>query len=940
MEKKSSNDLTSRYRDTVQLPKTDFPMKGDLPKKEPQILQKWESIGLYKRLMKKNEGRPTFTLPDGPPYANGHLHIGHALNKVLKDIVIKYRNMAGSRAPFVPGWDCHGLPIEQAVSKAVGGAKLKEMTDSQVRSLCRAEANKWIDIQRQQFIRWGVLGDWENPYRTMDPDYEAEEIRVLAKLLKTGAFYRGEKPVYWNTVLQTALAEAEVEYRPHKSPSIYVAFEVDKKTVPASLEKSRQVIESLEGLSFLIWTTTPWTLPANLAIALHPEFDYGVFKVQSPVDHPLFSQSVVMARALVEAVTRNTQVQLGDLGVSIKGRDLEGIVTQHPFLDRKSKIVLGEHVTLDAGTGCVHTAPGHGQDDYLVGLRYGLPILSPVDARGKYTSEFPLMAGQDIFESNPKIIELLRNRGRLFFNSELEHSYPHCWRTKVPLIFRATPQWFLRMDVGDASIRKRALKAINQVDWIPDWGRNRITGMIESRPDWCLSRQRIWGVPIPVFFCTKCDTELADEAVMLRVAEGMEKNGGLEAFHESPASEFTRGFACRKCGNPEFKKSRDILDVWFDSGVCFEAVQKKRAGMAVPADLYLEGSDQHRGWFHTSLLASVGVSGEAPFKKVLTHGFVMFAKGQKMSKSLGNVIDPRDIISKDGADILRLWAAHEDYAQDLTCNPEMFQRLTETYRRIRNTLRYMLGNLSDFQPSHDQVPFEQMSEIDRWALAELARLIENVKQSYEEYSFYKIYHHINNFATVELSAIYLDVLKDRLYTAKKNGRLRRSSQTALYQICQTLIQLLAPVLTFLSEEAYSHLPGEKLESVLLTDFPQASKGWQNQPLLQSYAKLLEVRSEVAKKLEELRQAKVIGSSLDAEIEIQELDETYRLLKEREADLSAFFIVSKVHLKEGSRQVIAKAASGEKCVRCWHWSTKIGSNPEFPGVCPKCVEALS
>ncbi len=918
------------YKDTVNLPKTEFPMKANLPQREPEMIANWNQIGLYEKILKKNEGGKTFAMPDGPPYANGHLHMGHALNKILKDIVIKFKGLSGYYAPFIPGWDCHGLPIEHGVLKNLG-PKRAEKSEVEVRELCRQEAKKWVGVQREQFIRYGILGDWENPYLTLDPAYEADEVRTLAKILDKGIFYRGEKPVYWCLPLQTALAEAEVEYHDHKSPAVYVKF--DLKNAP---------VKGKAGI--VIWTTTPWTLPANLAVSVHPEFDYEFFETNG--------ESILIAQKLKDAFEADTGLSLKSSGIVKRGEDLVGleyepVIPSAASRTLKSKhkniwtIISGDHVTSDAGTGCVHTAPGHGQDDYSVGLKFDVPVFSPVNEAGKYSADIPEYEGQKVFDANPLIVERLKKEGHLLGFKEIVHSYPHCWRTKTPLIFRATPQWFIRMDDEKNSLRSQALNSIKNVQWVPSWGENRITGMIANRPDWCLSRQRLWGVPIPVFYCQKCNTELTSSKIMNHVADLMEKDGGIEAYHKHSTKELLGGEAqCKKCHHTEFNKGKDILDVWFDSGVCFAAVQNRRRGLTTPADLYLEGSDQHRGWFHTSLLASLAATDKPPFKTVLTHGFVMFAKGQKMSKSLGNVVDPRDIIKDSGAEVLRLWAAHEDYAQDLTCTPESFQRVTETYRRMRNTMRFLLGNIGDFNPDTDLKKHADLMPIDQWCLAKLNQLIENTEKAYTNYEFYKVYHLLNNFVTTELSAVYLDVLKDRLYTWKQNGAPRRAAQTVLYHVLHTLSGLMAPILTFLADETYAHIPGKKLESIFLTNFPQKNLQWENVELIATFEALLEVRSDVSKFLEELRQSKTIGASLEAEIEISAENEKWKALEGLGKDLRTFFIVSKADLKKGPYKVHAIKSNGKKCVRCWHYYDPKQESAQFADVCPKCVEALS
>ncbi len=929
------------YKDTLNLPKTDFPMKGNLNQREPEFIEFWRSQDIYNQMLNSNAEKGSFSMPDGPPYANGHIHVGHALNKILKDTVIKYKNMSGYKAPFIPGWDCHGLPIELVVTKALGD-KRNDLTDKQFRNLCREEATKWMSIQREEFKRIGVMADWENPYMTLQPEYEAEEVRVLANILKTGAFYHGTKPVYWCWALKTALAEAEVEYKNYKSQAIYVKFEILKHLgVPDSHKKTNLVI----------WTTTPWTLPANLAVTVHPEFEYEIYETQVNDQ----SDYVVVARGLKEAFEKDTGITLKSLSPAktLKGIDLENLEYKHPFIERTGKILLGNHVTLEAGTGLVHTAPGHGVDDYNVGMRYHLPILSPVDDGGFYNLDAPaFLQGKHVLkEGNKIVLDLIKETGHLLHHSEIEHSYPHCWRSKAPLIYRATPQWFLKMDLKDSghTIREKSLNAIKEVNWVPSWGERRISAMIENRPDWCVSRQRLWGVPIPVLYCKACQTPLAKEDVMMRIADSMDRTeanridtkggAGIEGYFDTDIKVFAGSHKCEKCGKAEFEKGRDILDVWFDSGVCWAAVQKKRTGLTQPADLYLEGSDQHRGWFHTSLLASVAAEGIAPFKTVLTHGFVMFSKGQKMSKSLGNVVDPMDVIKNSGSDILRLWATHEDYANDLSCNPEGIARITETYRRLRNTIRFLLGNLSDYDHKKDALPYKDLTSLDQWALAKLNTLIENVTEGYEKYEFYKIYHLINNFVTVDLSAFYLDILKDRLYVRKTDGHLRRSAQTALYEITTSLAKMLAPIASFLAEETYAHTLGKEKASVFLEKFPTPNKTWVNPEVIKTFETFQAIRTEALKNLEELRKNKVIGSGLEAQLIITAEGEELKVLELLKDSLLEFFIVSQVHLKKGKLHIEAKKAEGEKCVRCWTYNTDLKSSIKHPGICPKCVEAL-
>jgi isoleucyl-tRNA synthetase len=957
---------TPDYKSTIKLPQTEFPMKGNLPTLEPQIIKKWEENKIYQKMVAKNKGpgKKQFVMPDGPPYANAALHIGHQLNKTLKDIIIKYKNMSGFSAPFIPGWDCHGLPIEHAVLKDLG-SKASGKTNQEIRTLCREHAQKWVNFQREQFRRMGVLADWENPYLTMDSDYEAEEVREFARAYKNGNIYLGTKPVYWNWTLQTALADAEVEYHQHKSPAIYVKFTVEdvdtlKRLGPAA---------STKKTSFVIWTTTPWTLPANLGICLNADFDYGIFDTGS--------DNIILAKGLKESFEKETGLTLTEKS-QFKGKDLERGNARHPFIDRNSLIVLGDHVTMEAGTGCVHTAPGHGADDYKVGIKYGLGILSPVGPNGTFTAEVPEFQGQNIFKANPLIIEKLRASGHLLGFKEIEHSYPHCWRSKTPLIFRATAQWFIGLDLESTQIRKKTLNAIDEkIQFFPQWGQARLRAMMENRPDWCLSRQRNWGVPIPIFYCKKTGHPLADFDVMMKVADLMENGGGLEAYHKiNPmdligdfkklsfyqASEFSRELKNDPLyGSEGFVQGNDILDVWFDSGVCHAAIQKRREGMSYPADIYLEGSDQHRGWFNTSLLSAMATNGTPPYKALLTHGFVTDSQGFKMSKSKGNVIDPMDVAKQNGIEILRLWSVYEDYGQDLSCGKTELERVTETYRRIRNTMRFLLGATSDFDPTTNSIPHEKMTEIDQWALARLYELNKKITAAFEEYSFYKVYHALNTFFTVDLSATYLDILKDRLYTWKVDGVERRGSQTVLYHMTDYLVRMMAPILSFLAEESYGYMKtgGAKVESVFLLDFPVAPEQWNNPALLEKFQNLLVVRSEVQKQLEVLRANKTIGASLEGLVTITADGETLKSLQSffgasssSQSGLREFLIVSKVELKSGTFSVTAQKAPGEKCVRCWtyydrstekpdgHSAEKLNVESKFPGICQKCIEALS
>ncbi|WP_415064088.1 isoleucine--tRNA ligase [Bdellovibrio sp.] len=924
---------TPDYKSTIRLPQTEFPMKGDLPLKEPKIIQNWEEKKIYQKMVAKNAGKKRFVLPDGPPYANGGIHLGHALNKTLKDVIIKYKNMRGLQTVFIPGWDCHGLPIEHKVLKDLQAKKITK-TDQEILALCREEAQKWVGVQREDFRRLGILADWENPYLTMQPAYEAEEVREFARSFQKGLIYRGVKPVYWNWVLKTALADAEVEYHNHKSPSIYVKFPI---TDAATLKK---LGNPSKPTNMVIWTTTPWTLPANTGIALHPELEYSVYDGGT--------ENYVIAKGLKESVEKDTGLVLTE-GFTFKGEDLELGKARHPWIDRDSIIVLGLHVSLDAGTGAVHTAPGHGADDFKVGLTYKLPILNPVDDAGLYTDEVPEYKGINIFKANPLIVEKLKESGHLLAHKEIEHSYPHCWRSKAPLIFRTTPQWFIGLDLEGSNIRAKTMKAIDGIKFVPQWGEARFRSMMENRPDWCLSRQRLWGVPIPVFTCNATNETLADFDVMMKVADVIEAEGGISAFTANDPTKFISAEAIenarKKSGNPQFgtqgfRHGRDILDVWFDSGVCHAAVQKKREGMGFPADLYLEGSDQHRGWFNTSLLSSMCTNGEAPFKALLTHGFTLDSQGRKMSKSLGNSVEPQEVSSKSGAEIIRLWTSYGDYGKDMSCGKAELDRVTETYRRIRNSMRYLLGATSDFDPAKDIVPYEKLTWVDKWALSRLASLHKEVTEAYDNYEFYKIYHALNIFFTVDLSATYMDVLKDRLYTWKHDGVPRRGSQTVLYYMADYLIRMMAPILSFLAEESYGYLKADpKAESVFLLDYPEVPAQWTNPEIAANFEEYLKVRGDVQKVLEGLRTEKVIGSSLEAKVIVHSEGELFKKLQNY-ADLREFLIVSDVELKNGPYKVEAVKASGEKCVRCWVYSTEISQDPKHPGICPKCVEALS
>jgi isoleucyl-tRNA synthetase len=921
------------YKDTLNLPATAFPMKANLNQREPEMLAKWQESDLYGQMEQAGAGKPLYVLHDGPPYANGHIHIGHALNKILKDFVLKVKRMQGFHAPYVPGWDCHGLPIELQVEKNLGSKK-SQVSKLEMRKLCREYAAKFVAIQKEEFKRLGIQGDWENPYLTMNYEYEGLTAAELAKFAHNNGLYRGRKPVHWCSSCVTALAEAEVEYADHTSPSIYVRFAVQddlSAVIPALAGKQAYVV---------IWTTTPWTIPANLAVALHPEFDYCALETEQGV--------LIVAEGLKDSFLAAVGLT-GSVVATFKAGLLERKLCKHPFYDRISVILLGEHVTLEAGTGCVHTAPGHGQEDYELALKEGLEVYNPVDNHGKYLSTVEFFAGQQVFAANQSVIDKLTEVGALLQTSKISHSYPHCWRCKKPIIFRATEQWFISMKAND--LRGKALAAIDQVQWIPKWGRERIYGMIENRPDWCVSRQRSWGVPITAFSCTACGEYVADGKLMDHVAGIFKEHSSDVWFDWSAEQLLLAGTTCPKCGAAAFEKENDILDVWFDSGVSHAAVLEPNPKLASPADMYLEGSDQHRGWFHSSLLESVGSRGRAPYRSVLTHGFVLDGKGHKMSKSLGNVVAPEDVIKKFGGDVLRLWCSAQDYRDDTRISDEILTRVSEAYRRIRNTCRYILGSISDFDPATQSVAHSDMPEIDRWALHQLEMLKERVLTAYQEFAFHVIYQDVNGFCTVEMSSFYLDILKDRMYTGKADSLSRRSAQTVLHEILDTLLRLLAPVLSFTADEAWQHMPARNEQSVHLAAFPPLHPEWKDDSLVERWERIMRVRTDVSKALELARAAKTIGHSLDAAVTIAAPAELLGFLRAYEAELQSIFIVSKVTLVDSisgegwaseniaGLTVRVAAAPGDKCERCWCYSEELGTAEGHPAICPKCTAAV-
>ena len=930
------------HKKTLNLPKTNFPMKANLSQREPQFLEKWKKTDIYELIRKKQAGKQKFVLHDGPPYANGTIHMGHVLNKVLKDIVVKYKTMRGYDAPYIPGWDCHGLPIEYQLLKELGKSK-HDLDKVEFRKQARRYAGKYVKIQGKEFQRLGVFGDWGKPYLTMVPAYAATVIGCFEQLYNKGYIYRGLKPILWCPHCETALAEAEVEYDNHVSPSIFVKFKVKNGLPEAAV--------NLKNVSMVIWTTTPWTLPANLAVAIRPEYTYSFVQQDNS------EEILVIAKQLVQGVMETVGTNDFKRLLDISGKELEKTITQHPFIDRESPIVFSEHVTLEHGTGCVHTAPGHGEEDFEVGLHYGLPIYAPVTEKGAFIKDVEHFGGLNVFKANPLITEYMKKNGSLLHAHKLEHPYPHCWRCKQPIIYRATKQWFLGVDRHD--LRQQVLESIKHTNWIPAIGEKRINSMVMARPDWCLSRQRLWGVPIPVFYCNDCDTELVTTEIIDYVKDLVEKEGSDIWFQRKANELLPPGTKCPKCGKHEFSKEEDILDVWFDSGTSHQAVLHTRSDLVWPADLYLEGSDQHRGWFQTSLLTAVSLEGKAPYKTVLTHGFVVDGDGRKMSKSLGNVIAPQDILPKYGADILRLWVASIDYKGDLPISPEILSQLADSYRKLRNTFRFLLSNLYDFNPNKDSVASDKMLELDRWIVGRTHRLLQRVTAAYDKYQFHEVYHSIYNFCVVELSAFYLDILKDRLYTSIPDSLERRSAQTALTEILRILLRLVAPVLPFTAEEIWQYLPEEmkQEESVHLSDWLEPQAENINSILEPVWDQLFNVRAEVLKVLEESRRKGVVGSPLEARVELLLANpELKQFLNVYNSLLPAIFIVSQVDVKDyiadsaaakealpagdvWGLYVLVTKAKGDKCVRCWNWSETVGQAKDHPQICERCYKVV-
>ena len=925
------------YNKTMNLPVTDFPMRASLPQREPAMLKAWQDAKLYEELMKKNEGKPLYVLHDGPPYANGNIHIGTAMNKIIKDIIVRYHNIAGFQSPYVPGWDTHGLPIELKARAKAGVENAAVMSPNELRAICREFALGYVNDQREQFKRLGILGEWDNPYLTLAPEFEARQIDVFGEMAMKGYIYKGLKPVYWCPECQTALAEAEIEYAEDPCYSVYVKFNVvDDKGLfsAAGIDISKTY--------FVIWTTTTWTLPANVAICLGPDFTYNVIRCGE--------EYYVMADGLYDAVMAQAGKTDYEVVASFTGAQLERMTVQHPFLDRQSLVIVGDHVTLESGTGCVHTAPGHGVEDFEVCKKYPeIPIVVPVDNKGYMTEEAgPICAGMTTNEANKAIAQHMDATGSLFAMQKIIHQYPHCWRCKEPVLFRATEQWFCSVE----SFKDEAVKAINNVKWIPSWGQDRITAMVRERSDWCISRQRLWGVPIPIFYCEECGKPIIERRFIEAVSALFRKEGS-DGWYAHTADEILPDDAvCPYCGGKHFRKESDIMDVWFDSGTSHAAVLADRGYLKWPADLYMEGGDQHRGWFQSSLLTAVAWRGEAPYKCVLTHGWTVDGEGKKMSKSLGNVILPEEVVNEYGADILRLWVASLDYRVDVRLSKEILKQLSESYRKIRNTARFILGNISDFTPDTDSVCDEQLEEIDRWALMRLNDLVGEVRAAYEAFEFHDAFHRIHNFCVVDMSNFYLDVLKDRLYVEKADSATRRAAQTTIYRVLNALTRLLAPILAFTSEEIWSFLPHGKEEdprSVMFNEIPAVDTSAKDEAFEAKWERIHAVREDVKKALELARTAKTIGGSLDAAVTLYANGETLDFIRSVAAALPAVLIVSKVDVVEGEGgtftgdvadlSVTVTHASGQKCSRCWIYSETVGSHAEHADLCDRCAKIL-
>lgn len=916
------------YGKTLNLPATDFPMRGNLPQAEPKMQEWWDEIDIYSLVQESRKGKPKYVLHDGPPYANGDIHIGHALNKILKDIIVRYKTMTGFDAPYTPGWDTHGLPIEQAIANS-GKVDRKQMGIAEFREYCKAYALEWVEKQKKQFKRLSVRGDWDHPYITLLPEYEAQQVRLFGKMVRKGYIYKGLKPVYWSPSSESALAEAEIEYREKTSSSIYVAFDVKdgKGKLP-------------EHASIIIWTTTPWTLPANLGISLHPDYEYAVVETGG--------KTYVVAEGLLAAVSKELGWNEVHVISKVKGEELEDVTCRHPFYDRESLVMVGDHVTLDAGTGCVHTAPGHGEDDFAIGQRYKLDVLCPVDDQGHMTNEAPGFEGVFYEKANKLIIEKLQASGHLLAQSQIQHQYPHDWRTKKPVIFRATEQWFASID----QFRETMLEEIKRIHWTPDWGETRLHNMIAERGDWCISRQRSWGVPIPIMYCRNCNHPLVNEATIDHIAALFAKEGSNAWFIHNEQELLPADSVCPECGHREFRKETDTMDVWFDSGSSHYGVLKARPELKWPADLYLEGSDQYRGWFNSSLITAVAVEGTAPYNGILSHGFTLDGEGRKMSKSLGNTVDPVKVCDQLGADILRLWVSSCDYQADQRISTPILNQISESYRKIRNTLRFLLGNLNQYDVKRDRVPFDEMGELERFAMIRLNRMTDKVLRAYERFDLHVVYQEIHHFCAVDMSSLYMNVRKDCLYANSPQDKTRKAAQTVLYDVLNAITRLIAPILPHTADEVWKYIPGQDLISVQLAEMPEPNQAYEDSQLEGKWESFLEIRDEVLKALEEARKAKTIGDSLQAAVHLYPDAERYELLSKMDR-LDLLFIVSDVKViapsegrsvpeqayQSNGLAVAVLVADGTKCERCWIVTPEVGQNDQYPTLCNRCASVV-
>ncbi len=931
--------MPADYNETLNLPKTDFPMRAGLAKTEPALLSEWEENKLYDKLMHKNDGKPLYIVHNGPPYANGNIHMGHALNHILQEFVVRYKNMSGFKAPFVPGWDTHGLPTELKARKKAGVSNSSDISDMELRKLCKEFVMDYIDDQRAQFRRLGILADWEHPYITLQKEYEAKQIEVFAKMACDGHIYRGLKPVYWCSDCKTALAEAEIEYANDVCYSIYVKFRLKNDN-----GKLTSLGIDLNKIYFVIWTTTTWTLPGNVAICVGPNFNYNVVKAAN-------GEFYIMAEELTAAAMSKAGLAEYEVVASLAGKELEFMTAEHPFLERESLVIVGDHVTLESGTGCVHTAPGHGVEDFEVCQNYEqIEVIVPVDDNGVLTKEAGQFEGLSTEKAGKPIAQHLESLGLLFATERMEHQYPHCWRCKHPVIFRATEQWFCSID----DFKETALEEIKKVRWLPAWGQERISSMVRDRKDWCISRQRKWGVPLPIFFCEECGEPLIDKDVMLKVEEMFRAEGSDSWFARSEKEILPEGTRCKKCGSQDFRKETDIMDVWFDSGVSHAAVCAQREDLTWPADLYFEGADQYRGWFQSSLLTSVATTGKAPYKTVISHGWVVDGEGKKQSKSLGNGMEPQEVVKQYGADILRLWVASADYHADVRLSQEILKQLSEAYRKIRNTARYILGNLYDFNPNEDSLPVSELLPVDKWALDKLNQLIDKSRLAYENFEFHQVYHSVRKFCVVEMSNFYLDIIKDRLYVEPAASATRRAAQTTIYLILNAMTKLLAPILAFTTEEIWRYMPhrrDEDVESVLFNAMPEKIDLGVTADFVKTWDRIGELRVEVQKALEIARKDKVIGSSLEACVTLHCDGELHDFVASVKDDLKDVFIVSQVELeKAGAGEFVAEningltvgisRANGKKCERCWSYSDTVGKNSKNENICSRCAAILN